>query len=739
MVRRPATDKGGKEVFLMVSFKYERVKFFVIKVFFKTIVKSLSVFILSFFSIILNNFHVPELYASEVFIECYDEKKFEEINKRIASSERNIQFETDYDNYEYQCVDLVKYLRKDLAKRSFGGYAHKFWDKSKDYNLERDINPVVGSVLVWKAGDEKTRLKFGHVAVVTRIMSDDKFEIIEQNWETNKEGKGVVSSRIMKFDAEIMYGFVYDNPEEIECLDGLATAIVLDRSGSMAGYKTGPTGTYLSQDKEDLLKLDKAREAAKSFILSRNDNDKVSISTFSDKGEKVQNNLTVGDMKPNIDAIFEKITASGATFVGDGLDKGYEQLSNAGVTYKKIALLLSDGVDNQDKKLDTAKEPIEDFRSLQKLKEQVENFKKQGWLICTFGFGTDAAEALLKNIAEETGCTYNPVDITNIVNKYQGISAYVSGESTSLLAADVMPPDGRLSYPFYVTAGAEKINAYTSWQGSTLNTVLVAPDGTRFDKQGIVQGRGRSEEGSTFQMLELMNPMPGRWSVESAWSVPPIEAEQVNILVTEKTDSFVRIHGFRSQYAIGEPVTIKIDAQEQVSPGRKLPLIDPRISVEVKKPGAEMIRMVQAQSSNWTVYKDVMQDVTRDIALSDDGLHDDYRENDGIFAGTFTETDKNGPYIVSATVRGKTQSGVFVEKTSIGVFQVGSIAENQVTTGQTLHYMDEAQRRLGKVMPPPEKKSPDPAGGTRQGDPLESIDALQKDDPLQSIQDLLGK
>lgn len=486
----------------------------------------------------------------------------------------------------------------------------------------------------------------------------------------------------------------------------IAVALIIDRSGSMGDFTTGPAGTVDLNNKKK--KLDSAKEAAKSFILWRNDNDQLSLSTFSNAGSTELSLAAAGSVKRLVDEILGKIVADGGTNIGAGLEQGYAQLDKAGSAAIKGAILLSDG-------LGGAWQPT------------VGKYIEKGWSICTLGFGADADEKTLRSIAESTGCVYEYADTVNVINKYQALGTYVEGKSTLLSANDVVAPQGKTSYPFYVSTPATMLDVFTSWLGSKLEIKLIAPDGSIIDKRLVSQGQGRYEEGDTFQMLGIPTPAPGKWSIELSWAESPQEAEQVNLLIAEKSDVFVRMHGFRPQYSIGEAVTINVDADEMLGT-RKVPLEKASVSIKVQKPGPELIRLVQAQSSNWTMYKDVVLDVTRDVMLSDDGTHDDYKPGDGIFGGTFTETDKNGAYLVTATVKGKKRNGESVEKILISTFQVGPITDNQITTSQTMQYMEQAKPHINDATPYSNETIQQPLQqiDELQSDPLDSIDQLMK-------------
>jgi hypothetical protein len=89
------------------------------------------------------------------------------------------------------------------------------------------------------------------------------------------------------------------------------------------------------------------------------------------------------------------------------------------------------------------------------------------------------------------------------------------------------------------------------------------------------------------------------------------------------------------------------------------------------------------------MYQDVLADNTRELVLYDDGRHDDYNANDGIFGNTFHETDVNGAYFVRAAVSGE-RAGQPVSRNLLASFQVGPISQNEVTSSQTLAYMRRA-------------------------------------------------
>ena len=229
-------------------------------------------------------------------------------------------------------------------------------------------------------------------------------------------------------------------------------------------------------------------------------------------------------------------------------------------------------------------------------------------------------------------------------------------------------------------------------------------------------------------MFEVANPQAGEWKLDISWAEPPPAPEQVNIAVSEKSNVFANLLGFRSEYKIGEPVIINVQAAEVIGDMDKTPLKNSSVKIQVQKPGPQMIQMVQAQSSNWTMYKEVMLDVTRSLTLSDDGAHSDYNAGDGIFGDSFTETDKNGAYLVTAIITGEKANGEKVEKKLQGSFQVGPISQNPVTTSQVLQYMNQAKPHINNQTPYSSEVMEQPKKNIEQmqGDPLDNIDKILK-------------
>ncbi|MFC1776442.1 VWA domain-containing protein [Pseudomonadota bacterium] len=453
-----------------------------------------------------------------------------------------------------------------------------------------------------------------------------------------------------------------------------STALIIDKSGSMGE-------TVIRSDKTSVQRLEVAKQALRAYVRSLDDTDTISISSFSNSADTqlpIEEGL-VDQIKGKLDTYLNQIKLAGQTNIGAGLCEGFKQLNNSSAK-GRTALLLSDGENNTG-----------EFQTA------LSQYVAKGWPVCTIGFGTQAGEKQLEYIANITGGTYYYADAGNLINTYQQFSSYAQNRESTLQTSDLLDLNGRISYPFDIYANAESLRVYSSWGGSTLRVKITDPSGRNYGGSSVGTST-RLEKGATFQMLEIKQPEPGQWTLNADWAIPPKNPELVNITVSEKTDVFVRAHGLRPHYAIGEAVQFKVDAMEVIN-SKKQPLLNATVQITVQKPEEQLVRMIQAQSSNWTMFKDVVVDVSRDIAMFDDGVHDERAAGDGIFAGTFTETDKNGPFIYSVKIAGQHRDGRPVERTITGSFQVGSILQNPVSASEVMIYQQKATNRNDSLDP----------------------------------------
>lgn len=579
-------------------------------------------------------------------------------------------------------------------------------------------------------------------------------------------------------------------------------SLVLDTSGSM-----GKSG-----------KLDNAKEAAKAFVSELPIDISMSLLTFSNDAHVHQSLASVDDMKKVLKQALDGFVASGGTNMGRGLELSFDELKSTSEVAESFVVLMSDGADNinqgyiTDKEYMAAGVPVctvgfgVNEATQKRLQGIADDTKGCFYTNADEGNLVAAFQRIVQTVLGNTIIT----DTTDMLGSDQVLSydAVVSegaevlkaatqwSDSDSRLSAnDVSGGGDEVAYPeaLLPNLGGEYLSSRMRFSGyprlhyanegrfvkasashgapikrssplkttvrslsRMLSTVLISPDGREFREADVMSQGGRYEHGRNFQMLELPNPSPGVWRIETHWVKPPPVAGQVRILVTEKTNVTASILPFDPKYRKGQPVTINVMAKG-LGKGQRKPLRSGAVRVAVQKPGVELIRLVKAQSSNWSMYQDVLVDNTRELVLYDDGMHDDYSANDGIYGNTFRETDLNGAYLVRASVAGE-HAGQAVSRELLASFQVGPIENNKVTNSQTLAYMRGAKAASSAVgagmyyAPRTAPKVPaweQPADAAlperpvhdlddlSNFDPLDELEQLQGDDPMDAINDLL--
>jgi Ca-activated chloride channel family protein len=158
----------------------------------------------------------------------------------------------------------------------------------------------------------------------------------------------------------------------------LNIAIVIDRSGSMAGSK-----------------MKFAKEAAKAIIDKLNAEDVVSVIMYDHEVTLLQPSVKVllkDSIKHRIDAIEER----GSTNLWGGSEKGYEQVKTGFKPgYVNRVLLISDGLANSG------------LTNARIINNKVRQYKdEEGITLSSFGVGLDYNEVLMTDMAENGGGNY---------------------------------------------------------------------------------------------------------------------------------------------------------------------------------------------------------------------------------------------------------------------------------------------------------------------------------------------
>ncbi|MGB3214468.1 MAG: CHAP domain-containing protein [Alphaproteobacteria bacterium] len=87
-------------------------------------------------------------------------------------------------------IQCVPYARK-VSGIKMRGNAHTWWDQAPKYDYTRGKQPERGAVLVLR---NTGKLKYGHLAVVNRVVNSREIDITHSNWGSDKSSR----SRIWK-------------------------------------------------------------------------------------------------------------------------------------------------------------------------------------------------------------------------------------------------------------------------------------------------------------------------------------------------------------------------------------------------------------------------------------------------------------------------------------------------------------------------------------------------------------
>jgi len=453
---------------------------------------------------------------------------------------------------------------------------------------------------------------------------------------------------------------------------GLATALVMDKSGSMSGEK-----------------IRKAKEAAYVYVdTGTEQQDVVSLVAFATDAQSIAEPIAISEGREKLKQDILHVSAGGSTNVGAGLTTALQHLSSSNRTAKK-ALLMSDGRHNTGT-----------------YKPEVAKFQSKGWPIYTVAFGRDADQDMLRWIANQTGGIFYPAEESDIASVYHKINVLAHNGSVYRSYNDFIKTGEKLTYNIPVEPDMKKVGFFTNWQGSRMETILFSPNKTVISRSNI-SNWGRFVEGETHNCYEIENPQFGTWQVLiTGYNLPP-KGEQVNFHSFCQSDFFSNVLGFQPRYSRNQEVRIGVKLAEVID-GRLSPLRGARITAEIKKPSTSLKKFasdIKRKRLQPTTLFEIFKEVSgfaQKITLFDDGLHQDVMPNDGIYANTYNSTTINGPYLVTIDCQGSTSQGMPVKRTLQESFQVGPIEQNSFTISEFLDLI--AQKGIGRQIPKREKE-----------------------------------
>lgn len=150
-------------------------------------------------------------------------------------------------------------------------------------------------------------------------------------------------------------------------------ALVIDCSGSMSGGR-----------------LDKVKDAAKTFIDGMRDTDYIALVTFSSNAMVNLPSIQVGENRKKIKDVINSMTEDGSTNLNAGMLSGYEEaLKHHKSNINSRVILLTDGMTNSGE------------TNPENIIKNSKNFNDKGIQISTIGVGNSLDDELLRQISRE--------------------------------------------------------------------------------------------------------------------------------------------------------------------------------------------------------------------------------------------------------------------------------------------------------------------------------------------------
>lgn len=348
--------------------------------------------------------------------------------------------------------------------------------------------------------------------------------------------------------------------------DPVDVVLTIDRTGSMKhwGYDVP------------------AKERAKEFVDLMEMDDHISIVSFAYvldsvvydtnppahyRGEKVYTEFqlrtidsvgTYTNAKNAIDGIW--CERGPTTSIGAGLQEAQLQLTNFGSSAPDSIVLLSDGHENTDPRVDDVMPNIPPETK-----------------IYTLSLGEHSATSLLEQIANDrNGVYYHAADPLEVAECYYRIKGAVTGEGISMLEEGDIATNGDPLHTVIVDTYSKKATFAVSWMKSEnkLDFELKDPNGNVINRNAP---NIQFKEGSTYKFYIVSSPMPGNWELNI--SDENIVSSPAHYTTVAFLDSSLKVQTFllRKQFLkTGNPIIlgIRIMCDEK-------PIIDAQVNVNV--------------------------------------------------------------------------------------------------------------------------------------------------------------
>ncbi|MDG5817090.1 VWA domain-containing protein [Chitinispirillales bacterium ANBcel5] len=449
----------------------------------------------------------------------------------------------------------------------------------------------------------------------------------------------------------------YNNGQITWMDNDIELILIIDRSGSMTDIDGCPDG---------ISRLDRVKSASKDLVsflpVGRAS---VGITTFSNIDDDITElpMTAINDSSDieTIEAAIDGITADYLTALFDGAIYGLGVLNDYDHSNAiRIAMLLSDGQDNQSRHTGTT------------IQDVIDAYEDSKVPLFTFGYGPEAGRDTLEQLGRGTGGDFY-VNITGENLLYQAYTNAVSKAAGKQELSWYVRSDGKLD--FY-------IEPHTSSIDVSINTSLNGADSD--DIEFIIRDQYDAEispEPNTVSVIEddglstritiseeaIVNHHPGMYNLEIVISNPDIEVKDKRFIRHSDTDTdegsglmatnhtgLNRVANFSVNNFSGstleypEPLLITASTMD----GQRI--TDLRVSAILKGPDGETV-----------------------IEMYDDGTNGDAVAQDGIYSAIYSGFEQDGDYTLTVTADNFEETAML---TTVGqVFSAGATSSPGLT------------------------------------------------------------
>jgi Mg-chelatase subunit ChlD/subtilisin-like proprotein convertase family protein len=392
--------------------------------------------------------------------------------------------------------------------------------------------------------------------------------------------------------------------------EGPSVVEVIDTSGSMDGDK-----------------LVAAQESASLFVDLMGDGDRIGVVSYADDAavKYALTEITDGsDVRQAAKDEINRLVSEGATSIGAGILAADGELD--GLTPEeeiRAMIVLTDGNHNTDP------DPF----------DVIDSDVDDDIRIFTIGFGADADEELMREIAERTGGQYYfAPDQATLQQVYVDLAGTVTGQQPIFQQSASIQIGQTIISDFRVDSSVADFTLGVNFPQGDLDIEVVTPTGTVITPSLAASDPNVNHiEGPTYEFVQVNRPPVGVWKIRlTGVDVVPGGVEY---------DLFARVDStIRSEIVENESTpTLGNVTNLQVVVDNGLPLLGANVIAHVTNIGIE-------------------NGVTRSTVLYDDGMHEDGKAGDGVYGTNILLGDEPGTYEVQAKVSGMTIDGETFER-----------------------------------------------------------------------------